>query len=85
MDNRTIVIPDFSVEGQAELTWLNVAIGMAFILFNIGVSTIFRLGIGMSLLIAALRCIGQLALVATVLHQVFEKKNPWMVAAICCE
>lgn len=70
---------------QSDLTWLNVAIGLAFIVFDIGVSTVFRLGVGVSLLVAALRCIGQLAAVATILQQVFDNKNPWTVALICCE
>ena len=69
---------------SSELTWINVLISLAFILFDIGVSTVFRLGIGLSLLIAGLRCVGQLALVATVLHEVFETKNPWLVFLICC-
>ena len=69
---------------SSELTWINVAISLAFVLFDIGVSRVFRLGIGLSLLIAGLRCIGQLALVATVLHEVFETKNPWLVSLICC-
>ena len=68
----------------SELTWINVVISLAFVLFDIGVSTVFKLGIGMSLLIAGLRCVGQLALVATVLHEVFETKNPWLVSLICC-
>ena len=69
---------------SSELTWINVVISLTFVLFDIGVSTIFRLGIGLSLLIAGLRCVGQLALVATVLHEVFETKNPWLVFLICC-
>jgi len=68
---------------SSNLTWINVGIALAFILFDIAVSTVFRLGIGLSLLIAALRCISQLALVAAVLHRVFETKNPWVVALIC--
>jgi ABC-type iron transport system FetAB permease component len=67
-----------------ELTLINVGISFAFILFNIGVSSVLRLGIGLSVFIAALRCGGQLALVATILHEVFENKNPWLVALICC-
>ena len=70
--------------GQPTLTWTNVGIGLAFILFDVGISTVFRLGVGLSLLIAALRCIGQLGVVATILHQVFENKNPWLVAFITC-
>ncbi|KAF9533992.1 hypothetical protein CPB83DRAFT_873415 [Crepidotus variabilis] len=68
---------------QSTLTWTNVGIGLSFILFDVGVATVFRLGIGMSLLIAALRCIGQLSVVATLLQSVFENHNPWLVAAIC--
>ena len=67
-----------------ELTWINVIISLAFVFFDIGVSTVLRLGIGVSLLIAGLRCIGQLALVATILNEVFETKNPWLVFLICC-
>ena len=69
---------------SSELTWANVVISLAFVLFDIGISTVFRLGIGVSLLIAGLRCVGQLALVASVLHEVFETKNPWLVFLICC-
>ena len=69
---------------SSELTWINVVISLAFVLFDIGVSSVFRLGIGVSLLIAGLRCVGQLALVATILHEVFETKNPWLVFLICC-
>jgi len=69
---------------QEDLQWSNVAIGMGFILFDVGVSTVFRLGVGVSLLVAALRCIGQLAVVATLLQQVFDNKNPWLVALISC-
>ena len=67
-----------------ELTWINVGISLAFVLFDISVSTVFKLGVGLSLLIAGLRCVGQLALVATILHEVFETKNPWLVFLICC-
>jgi len=70
---------------STNLTWTNVAVGLTFILFDVGVSTVLRLGIGISLLVAALRCIGQLALVATVLQSVFEHKNPLSVAGIACK
>ena len=69
---------------SSNLTWINVGIALALILFDIAVSAVFRLGIGLSLIIAALRCISQLALVAAVLHRVFEAKNPWVVGLICC-
>ena len=68
---------------NSELTWINVVISLTFVLFAIGVSRVFRLGIGLSLLIGGLRCVGQLALVATVLQEVFDTKNPWLVSLIC--
>ncbi|TFK36703.1 hypothetical protein BDQ12DRAFT_654041 [Crucibulum laeve] len=71
-------------EVEANLTWVNVGIALTFILFDVGVSTVFRLGVGSSLMIAALRCMGQLAVVATLLQKVFESKNPWVVALIAC-
>ena len=71
--------------GQADLSWTNVAMAMAFIVFNVGVSTVCRLGVGVSLMVAALRCIGQLAVVATLLQKVFETRNPWLVALISCK
>jgi ABC-type iron transport system FetAB permease component len=77
--------PSAPPSDYTDLTWTNVAIGLAFIFFDVGISTILRLGIGISLLVAAVRCIGQLAVVATVLQGVFEHKNPWSVAAIACK
>ncbi|KAF8800276.1 hypothetical protein BYT27DRAFT_7227551 [Phlegmacium glaucopus] len=74
---------DIPVGSNNDLTWINIGIALAFVLFDVGVSTVFRLGIGFSLLIAALRCIGQLAVVATILQRVFETKNPWLVSLIC--
>jgi len=67
------------------LTWLNVALAFSFIVFNTILSNVFQLDVGSSLLISAVRCIVQLALVGTVLQKVFEANNPWAVAAIACE
>jgi ABC-type iron transport system FetAB permease component len=72
------------MSSSKELTWINVVISLTFVLFDIGVSRVLRLGIGLSLLIAGFRCVGQLALVATILREVFETKNPWLVSLICC-
>ena len=74
---------NFSMSSN-ELTWINVVISLTSVLSVIGVSTVLRLGIGLSLLIAGLRCVGQLALVASILHEVFETRNPWLVSLICC-
>lgn len=66
-----------------ELQWIpNVSIALAFVVFDIGVSSVFRLGLSASLFIAALRCMGQLAVVATLLQKVFETRNPWLVFGI---
>ncbi len=67
------------------LTWYNVGLAFSFIALNAVISKIFHLGIGVSLVTAAVRCMVQLALVATLLQSVFETDNPWAVAAIACE
>ncbi|KAK0466192.1 uncharacterized protein EV420DRAFT_815476 [Desarmillaria tabescens] len=64
------------------LTWYNVGLAFSFILLNAAISKVFNLKIGVSLVTAAVRCILQLAFVATLLQSVFETDNPWAVAAI---
>lgn len=66
------------------LTWVNVGLGLAFILFNALISTTLNLGVGNSLVTSAFRCIVQLAIMGLVLQRVFETNNPWAVAAIAC-
>ncbi|KAF9001556.1 hypothetical protein BDQ17DRAFT_1281401 [Cyathus striatus] len=72
----------FFQQVEPDLTWENVGLALAFIIFDVGISSVFRLGVGGALLVSALRCMGQLAVVAKLLHTVFESKNPWLVAAI---
>ena len=67
------------------LGWINVGLGLTFIVFDVATSALLGLGVGRSLLTAALRCILQLAVVAGLLQKVFEAKNPWAVAGITCE
>ncbi|KAJ3803377.1 UPF0014 family [Lentinula aff. detonsa] len=67
---------------DVELTWLNVALAFGFITFNVIFSYVFDLGVGVSLLVAATRCVVQLAIVGTLLQKVFETNNPWAVAGI---
>jgi len=43
-----------------------------------------KLGVEVSLLTAAARCILQLSVMASVLQKVFETQNPWAVAGIAC-
>ncbi|KAJ8586991.1 hypothetical protein M405DRAFT_853100 [Rhizopogon salebrosus TDB-379] len=69
---------------STHLDWANVGLGFSFVLFNALVSTSLQLGVGSSLLSAAIRCVVQLALVALVLQKVFETNNPWAVAGIAC-
>lgn len=66
------------------LSWLNVALAFSFILANIFISHIFGLDVGTSLLIAAVRCVVQLGIVAVLLQSVFETEDPWAVAGIAC-
>jgi ABC-type iron transport system FetAB permease component len=74
-----------SYQGGSEgshLTWLNVAIGLLFIVFDAVLSGILGLGIGTSLIVAALRCIVQLSIMSLVLGKVFDSHNIFAVAGI---
>ncbi|KAF4593361.1 hypothetical protein EYR38_009075 [Pleurotus pulmonarius] len=75
--------PRPAIEGP-ELTWINVALAFSFIVFNVVLSSVLRLDIGNSLLIASARCVVQLGVVALLLQKVFEARDPWIVAAIVC-
>ncbi|KAI0337041.1 UPF0014-domain-containing protein [Trametopsis cervina] len=65
-----------------ELNWENVGLAFSFIVFDAVFSRIFGLGIGNSLITAAVRCVVQLSLVALILQKVFETNSPWAVAGI---
>lgn len=67
---------------ETHLTWANVTLAFAFIVFNAILSLAFRLGVGSALVTAALRCIIQLAVMGGVLTAVFKTENPWAVAGI---
>ncbi|KAK7466060.1 hypothetical protein VKT23_004784 [Stygiomarasmius scandens] len=64
------------------LAWTNVFVALIFILFNAFISHKFKLGVGVSLIVAAARCMVQLAVVATLLGKVFETDSPWAVGGI---
>jgi ABC-type iron transport system FetAB permease component len=73
----------------ADLGWSHVGFGLTFIAFNSMISQALQLHLGASLVVAALRCIVQLTLVATILQYVFAAKNFWAVVGIaskyvCC-
>lgn len=74
-----------SPDSDTHLTYANVGLAFSFILFDALVSFCFGLGIGGSLVTAAVRCVLQLAAVGTLLQKIFEADNPWAVAAIACE
>ncbi|EIW84462.1 hypothetical protein CONPUDRAFT_80795 [Coniophora puteana RWD-64-598 SS2] len=64
------------------LTPGNVAIAGAFVAFTVVVSTVLKLGVGGTLLTAAIRCIIQLSVMGFFLQKIFETNNPWAVAGI---
>ncbi|KAF8501786.1 UPF0014-domain-containing protein [Russula emetica] len=66
----------------ADLGWSQVGFGLTFIAFNSIISQALQLGIGASLVFAALRCVVQLTLVATILQRVFAAENFWAVVGI---
>ncbi|KAG6873466.1 hypothetical protein C0995_015169 [Termitomyces sp. Mi166 len=69
-------------EPITHLGWGHIALGFTFILFDVGISAYFGLGIERGLLTAAIRCVIQLAIMAVLLHGVFSAENPWAVAGI---
>lgn len=80
-----IVIMDGEPGPSTHLTYANVGLAFSFILFDAVVSFFFGLGVGSSLITSAVRCVLQLAVVATLLQKVFEANNSWAVAGIACE
>lgn len=73
---------DTQPQPTTHLTYANVGLAFSFILFDAILSFFFGLGVGTSLVTSAVRCVVQLAIVATLLQKVFETRNPWAVAAI---
>jgi len=69
---------------KTHLTWFNVGIGFAFVLADAILSKGVGLGIGSSLLTAAIRCVLQLSVMGLVLKSVFETDSPWAVAGVSC-
>ena len=70
---------------DTHLTYAHVGLAFSFILFDAFVSFFFGLGVGSSLVTAAVRCVLQLAIVGTLLQKVFEANNPLAVAGIAGE
>ena len=68
----------------SHIEWSHMSIGLAFVAFNVAISYVLKLHVGAGLVIAALRCMAQLMMVATVLQQVLAVKTLWAVAGIAC-
>ena len=62
--------------------WSDVFMAFLFVAFNLIVSRLLQLQVGSSLLVAALRCMAQLTVVADILQNVLAAKNMWAVAWI---
>lgn len=67
---------------QPILNWANVGIGFSFLVLDAVISGVFGLNIGPSLLVAGIRCVVQLAVVATILQKIFDADNIFAVAGI---
>ncbi|EIW68639.1 hypothetical protein TREMEDRAFT_31647 [Tremella mesenterica DSM 1558] len=67
---------------STHLTWTNVFLGLLFVIFDSVLSLLLGLGIGGSLLVASVRCIIQLSIMALVLDKVFMSNNIWGVFGI---
>lgn len=68
-----------------DLTWWNVLFAFGFVLFDAGVSSVLGLEIGGGLVTAAVRCVVQLLIMASLLKAVFGTTSPLAVAAIACK
>jgi ABC-type iron transport system FetAB permease component len=64
------------------LGWDNVGLGLVFVAANALISSLLGLGVGRSLLTAAIRCIIQLTIMAALLQKIFETENNWAVAGL---
>ncbi|CUA70582.1 UPF0014 membrane protein [Rhizoctonia solani] len=69
---------------NTHLNWFNVGIGFCFVAADAVVSYGLGLGVGTSLVSAAIRCTVQLSIMALILQSVFEASSPWAVAGISC-
>ncbi len=80
--DTTIMDASKGSPGAPTLSWLNVAVGLAFIAFDALLSLVLGLRIGSSLVVAALRCVLQLSVMALLLDRVFAADSVWGVAGI---
>jgi ABC-type iron transport system FetAB permease component len=66
----------------ANLGWPQVGFALTFIAFNSIISQVLQLGVGAFIVFAALRCVVQLTLMATIIQYVFAAENFWAVVGI---
>lgn len=64
------------------LTYTDLLLGGVLVLINVGLSLVLNLGIGRSLLVAALRATAQLLLVGFILKYVFDSSSPWLILGV---
>ncbi|KAJ2540169.1 hypothetical protein GGF49_004654 [Coemansia sp. RSA 1853] len=69
-------LPDSQGSDQITLSWGNVGIAALLLGFNVILSVWLGLGLSTSLVVAALRCVGQLTVLGMVLKQIFLTENP---------
>jgi len=62
---------DDGQRGQGHLTWVNVGIGLLFLIADAILSLTLKLGVEMSLLTAAARCILQLSIMVRLIFLLF--------------
>jgi ABC-type iron transport system FetAB permease component len=58
-------------QGQGHLTWVNVGIGLLFLVADAILSLVLKLGVEVSLLTAAARCILQLSVMVRFISLLF--------------
>ncbi|KAL7413301.1 hypothetical protein BDY24DRAFT_389597 [Mrakia frigida] len=69
-------------DDQPPLTYFNVGLAFSFITLDAVLSLVFGLGIGTTLVVAAVRCVVQLSVMSLILDSIFAANNPWGVAGI---
>lgn len=67
-----------------DLSFWNVTLAASFLVLSSFLSYYLNLGIENTILIAGARCWIQLTLVGYILSDVFESRNPWLVALLTC-
>lgn len=75
---------DDEPQSKVDLQWSNVGLGFTFVVFDAIFSHTFGLGVGSSLITAAVRCVVQLGIMALVLQEIFDAKSPLAVAGLAC-